>query len=173
MMESPVRRLIFKMFYFDRAQTFPPLFPVSFKIISIFAYLMVVYFFLAQIFASAVRVQTWCYLSLSPACWLVNEWEPQLLSDLTAGWLAFCRMLKRCFIPSCFQMQVLGLSNSYMLILSTVLKISCLQELFFAAEMQASEVFSRLLGLHLGVFPSCPCGVVASGCQGRPLLNLA
>lgn len=173
MMESPVWRLIFKMFYFIHAQTFLPLFPVSFTIISIFTHLMVVYLFPAQNFASARRVHTWCYLSLSPAHWLVNEWEPQVLSDLTAGWLAFCRMLKRCFIPSCFQMQVLGLSNSYVLILSRVLKISCLQNPIFAAEMQALEVFSRLLGLHLGVFPSCPCGVVFAGCQGRSLLNLA
>lgn len=172
-MESPVWRLIFKMFYFARAQTFPPLFPVTFEIISVFAHLMVLYFFPAQIFASETRMQTWCYLSLSPPHWLLNEWEPQLLSGLTAGWLAFCRVLKRCFIPSCFQMQVLGLSNSYVLILSRLLKTCSLQNPLFAAEMQVSEVFSRLLGHHLGVFLSYPCGVVFAGCQGRSLLNLA
>lgn len=143
MMDSPVWRLIFKMFYFARAQTFPPLFPVSFEIISVFAHLMVVYFFPAQIFASGMRVQTWCYLSLNPPHWLVNGWELQLPSALTAGWLAFCRVLKRCLIPSCFQMQVLDLSNSYVLLLSSLLKTCSLQKPLFAAEMQASEVFSR------------------------------
>lgn len=172
MMESPVWRLIFKMFYFAHAQTFP-LLPVSFKIISIFAHLMVVYPFPAQIYVSEMRVQTWCYLSFSPPHWLVNEWEPQLLSGLTAGWLAFCRMLKRSFIPSCFQMQVLGLSNSNVLIPPRVLKNLLSPKPLFAAEMQASEVFSTLLGLHLGVFPSCPCRVVFAGWQGRSLLNLA
>lgn len=172
MMESPVWRLIFKIFYFARAHTFPPLFPVSFKVISILAHLMAVYFFPAQIFASEKRVQTWCYLSFSPPHWLVSEWEPQLPSGLSAGWLAFPKMLKRCFIPSCFLMQILGLCNSYVLILSRVLKTYCLQKTLFAAKMQVSEVFSRLLGLHLGVLSSCPHGVVfgIAGCQGRSLL---
>lgn len=64
--------MIFKMLYFAHVQTFPPLFSVSFEIISIFAHLMVVYFFPAQIFASETRVQT-CNLSLSSPHWLVNE----------------------------------------------------------------------------------------------------
>lgn len=172
MMGNPVWMLIFKIFNFAHAHTFPPLFPVSFKMISISAHLMAVYFFPAQIFASEMRVQTWCYLSLSPPYWLVSEWEPQLPSGLWAGWLAFCRMLKRCFIPSCFLMQILGLSNSYALILSRVLK-TCLQKPLFTAEVQVSEAFSRLPGLHLGIFPSCPHGVAFAVCQWRSLLNLA
>lgn len=78
-----------------------------------------------------MRVQTWCYLSINPPDRLVNEQEPQLPLGLIAGWLAFCRMLKRCFVPSHFQIQVLGLSNSYVLILSSLFKICGLQKKAF------------------------------------------
>lgn len=169
MMESPVWRLVFKMFYFAHAQAFPPLFPVSFKIISILAHLLVVYSFAAQIFASEMRVQTRCCLSLSPPHWLVSEWEPQLPSGLTAGWLSFCRMLKRCFIPRCFQMQR---SWSFQFLCACALQ--GFKNLFSPKTPFCSwGAFSRLLGHHLGVFPSCPRGVAFVGCQGRSLLSLA
>lgn len=39
----------------------------------------------------------------------------------------------------------------------------------FVAEVQASEVFSRLLRLHLAVLSSRPCGVTLAGCEAQNL----
>lgn len=71
-----------------------------------------------------------------------------------------------------FKIQVLGLFNSYVLILSSLLKTRGLRKSISVDEVQASEVFSRLLGLHLAfhlVLSSHPCGVLLEDCDAQIL----